>query len=438
MILTVLMAAFPFLSVAEVVEDVLRVPGATAYIEPLNRRVRVRQRGVSEWSSAEDKVVWYGKLQVAGKCSIKVLASAPVGERREYSLAVSAVGAATPLNTCGATATGEEAVDFGDFSIPSPGFYRFELSGIRRTGATFGLIQALELSGPPAKNAQFNLTERRNAASVHLWYPTPQDAEIRWFYNEVTVRTEPLFSYYMACGFHRGYFGVQVNSPSERRIIFSVWDSGDEAVDRDKVNPDDRVQLIAKGEGVVAHGFGNEGTGGHSHLVYPWKRDVTYRFLVSAEPAGSHTVFAGYFFFPERNSWGLIASFKAPKDGGYLRGLYSFDENFVGSNGQEKRVAEFGNPWVQLSNGQWRELTEAKFTHDGHGRQHRRDYEAVVRDGRFVLQTGGFEAGRIRYGDTLKRPANQRPPEIELEGPGITPNRDGPKPAQGAVQRDPG
>lgn len=30
--------------------------------------------------------------------------------------------------------------------------------------------------------------------------------------------------YYMACGWHRGYLGMQVNSPTERRIIFSVRD----------------------------------------------------------------------------------------------------------------------------------------------------------------------------------------------------------------------
>ena len=45
----------------------------------------------------------------------------------------------------------------------------------------------------------------------------------------------PLWTYFEACGWHRGYFGMQVNSPTERRIIFSVWDSGREAVDRGKV-----------------------------------------------------------------------------------------------------------------------------------------------------------------------------------------------------------
>ena len=68
----------------------------------------------------------------------------------------------------------------------------------------------------------------------------------------MTVKTDPVGSYYMACGFRRGYFGIQVNSPTERRIIFSVWDSGTEAVDRSKVSAEDRVQLMGKGEGVVA------------------------------------------------------------------------------------------------------------------------------------------------------------------------------------------
>ena len=30
-------------------------------------------------------------------------------------------------------------------------------------------------------------------------------------------------SYFMANGFAEGYFGIQVNSETERRILFSVW-----------------------------------------------------------------------------------------------------------------------------------------------------------------------------------------------------------------------
>ena len=69
------------------------------------------------------------------------------------------------------------------------------------------------------------------------------------FYNEVTIPkdADPIYSYYMACGFARGYFGIQVNSPTERRVIFSVWDAGKEAIDRNKVNDDNKGKINGKG-----------------------------------------------------------------------------------------------------------------------------------------------------------------------------------------------
>jgi len=56
---------------------------------------------------------------------------------------------------------------------------------------------------------------------------------------------------------------------------------------------------MAKGENVFADDFGNEGTGGHSHLVYNWKAGETYKFLVTAatDSAGNTTSYAGYFIF---------------------------------------------------------------------------------------------------------------------------------------------
>jgi hypothetical protein len=221
----------------------------------------------------------------------------------------------------------------------------------------------------------------------------------------------------MACGFARGYFGIQVNSPSERRVIFSVWDSGNEAIDRSKVAPDNQVQLLAKGETVIADSFGNEGTGGHSHLVYAWKKKQTYRFLVRAEPdqATKHTIYSGYFFFPEKNAWGLVARFRAPKDGNTLSGLYSFSENFGGDNGNLLRRAEFGNAWVQSASGIWTPLTEARFTYDATGRAgDRTDYSAgVTKSGNFYLAHGGFEANGVALGAVFTRPKNaQKPPEL--------------------------
>ncbi len=216
-----------------------------------------------------------------------------------------------------------------------PGYQKFTLESFNAAGKSAGNLQTLMLDGPATADAHFNLKSRRNAASVHLAYPTTGITNIDAFYCEVTATETPLWTYFEACGWHRGYFGMQVNSPTERRIIFSVWDSGNEAVSRSKVGEADRVTLIAKGDGVNAGDFGNEGTGGHSHLVYDWKTGEKQRFLVTAKIAdATHTIYSGYWFHPGQKKWMLISSWKAPKDGQYLHGLYSFCENFGGSNGQ--------------------------------------------------------------------------------------------------------
>lgn len=361
-------------------ESPLRVPAFTAYEE----------QGVT---------VWYGELKQAGPLTLDL-------EGRQGELFIEKVPAAGIRTPSG---VGKRLVGAKETVTVTPGYWRFTVRG---------KAEALLLSGPAAKDAHFNLKERKNAASVHLSYALDKDIKAEWFYNEVTVRTEPLHSYYMACGFRRGYFGIQVNSPTERRIIFSIWDSGNEGVDRSKVADEDQVKLLAKGEGVVASGFGNEGTGGHSHLVYPWKKDTTYKFLVHAQPVhvggGQQTIYSGYFWFPEKRSWGLIARFRAPKDGSYLSGLYSFNENFWGDNGQLLRLAEFGPSWVRTSDGKWQELAAASFSCDATGRaQDRLDFAAgVAKSGRWYLSNGGFVKNGIAYKDPLPpRTLHGKPPE---------------------------
>ncbi len=272
------------------------------------------------------------------------------------------------------------------------------------------------LDGPASKDAHFNLDPRRNAASVHLFYPTPKDAQVAMFYNEVTAVEDPVATYYMACGFTRGYFGMQVNSLKERRIIFSIWDAGtgQNAKDRSSVSADNQTKLIAKGPGVEAGVFGNEGTGGHSHLVYPWKTGEAQKFVVTAKPDGEHTTYSGFWFHPEKKAWMLIASFRAPKDGQYLRGLYSFSENFAGQNGHLQRKALYGPQWIATADGKWTELTQATFSHDGTGKANRLDRFMGVEEGNFFLSQGGFVEGYTEMRQPFDRPATGTPPKLAL------------------------
>jgi hypothetical protein len=371
------------------------IPAHAAYAEPNPDGIRIDERPVTTgWRSAKDSLVWYGEAGAKGTSTFRVHLKEAVAGR--LSLTVGKT-----RRTVDASGT---AIDFGTFDV-AKGPVQVALSTDRAPGPQ---VKGLEASS----DIRWTTSKRRNAASVHFRWPTPKEADIRWFYNEAAMITDPIWSYTMACGFARGYFGMQVNSPTERRIIFSVWDAGNEAVDRNKVADENRVQLVAKGEGVVADSFGNEGTGGHSHLVYPWQTGKTLRFLVGCRPEGDKTLYAGYFMAPGDKAWRLVAAFRAPKDGQPLRSLYSFSENFWGSNGQQWRESAFGNGWVGLADGTWQPLTTATFTTDGHGRDERWDFDGFLRGNRFHLRHGGFRSGTAKYGAALTLPKAPRMPKI--------------------------
>ncbi|HEX3134514.1 MAG TPA: DUF5077 domain-containing protein, partial [Planctomycetota bacterium] len=220
-------------------ESSLVVPAFTAYIQPDPNGLKVSEKsGVDGWSDAKQQIAWHGHFPNAGVLIATVSVALPAGQTSTLHLDVD--GQTKSIQVTGA---GDEPIGVAvdGLTLHASGWHHFVLTGVEKSGTTFGRVVALDLGGPASIDARFNRKPRRNAASVHLGYPLPKDATVTAFYNEVTVRTDPLWSYYMACGFSRGYFGIQVNSPTERRVIFSVWDSGNEAVDRKKVDDENRV-----------------------------------------------------------------------------------------------------------------------------------------------------------------------------------------------------
>ncbi len=416
--------------------DSLTIPGCTAYADPNPEPegLRISERsGLKGWSDPSEKISWFGEIKTPGRMDCAVALRLPADAVSKLRLTVSPTPALTKLlsRTAGevralpaaqsheASARGQGGervvVSFGSFEIGT-GYQRFTLESLNPPGQPAGDLESLLLSGPPAADAHFNLKPRRNAASVHLAYPvnwTNVDA----FYCEVTAVDDPVWTFYMACGWHRGYFGMQVNGATERRIIFSVWDSGNEAVDRDKVEAENRVRLVAKGEGVYAGDFGNEGTGGHSHLNFMWKTGEKQRFYITAKPAGTnHVSFSGYYFRPDKREWMLISSWDAPKECGHLRGLHSFSENFGGANGHLRRKALYGNQWVHLANGEWHELTTASFSHDPTGRSDRLDRFMEVEGNQFFLSHGGYIPGTTKFGEKFTRmPVGKPPADVVLQ-----------------------
>jgi FKBP-type peptidyl-prolyl cis-trans isomerase len=387
------------------------IPGNTGYAIPAesySEKLFSSENGLQNWINTKQQVNYFFHVRNPGVLQIKINAkNAFSGSVINLSINGKDFKVAIPKSTI------FRLLNVGSLSIKDTGFYQISISGTKQTNNTIADIQSIELLGTAAKEIHANQKPRRNAASVHLKYPLEDSIKATTFYNEITVPigADIVHSYYMACGFSRGYFGIQVNSPIERRIIFSVWDAGKEAIDRNKVADSNKVQLLAKGENVFADGFGNEGTGGHSHLVYNWRAGEKYQLMVTALPDSTSTIYTGYFFVPELQKWKLIASFKAPQDGETLRKLYSFNENFVGVNGQLERKAFFGNQWIQQENGRWMELTKAHFSYDATGKARDRiDYGGGVENGQFYLRNGGFKESNAQFGDLFERAAtNQRP-----------------------------
>lgn len=216
----------------------------------------------------------------------------------------------------------------------------------------------------------------RRGPSVHLSYQLPSEKPITYAYSEITVPVgqDPIGSYFMANGFGEGYFGFQVNSETERRVLFSVW-SPFHTDNPAEIPDEDRVVTLAKGKAVHAQDFGNEGSGGQSYLIYPWKSGATYRFLTEVKPDGEGaTRYSSWFGDQDTGQWQLIASFRRPKTNKHLTGFHSFLESFAPTYGHIERSAHYGNQWVVDTDGVWHEVTQARFTGDAtaHGR-HRLD-----------------------------------------------------------------
>lgn len=243
---------------------------------------------------------------------------------------------------------------------------------------TLLLVAAAAIRLPAAENP-------RAARSVHLLYAAP---EATAYYNEMTIQESVPGSYFMACGFTRGYFGLQELGDGRKIALFSVWDPGDQN-DPNRVAADRRVEVLSHGSNVTVRRFGGEGTGGQSLLPFHWHRDLSYRFLVTARSENGKTTFRGQLFDPVTTNWLEMATFRTLTDGHALRDPHSFVEDFRrdGRSVQERRVAFYGNGWVQRrDDGRWMPLTRARFSADGNVHTNICARAAV---NHFELATGG-------------------------------------------------
>lgn len=389
--------------------------------------------GLANWSSAGAVVDTYVRFGKTGQLTLSARLRVPTGKSR---IRVTVGAQSKEFDIAGSTLAEHRLGEWRIETLSTPGestpgvatpggYVKISLQGVRKTGATYAEVTYLGIGGEVVdgqtafvRNNEGNFYYwGRRGPSVHLRYPVPAEQPVEWFYNEITVPTgnDVIGSYYMANGFGEGYFGMQVNSATERRILFSVW-SPFQTDDPKQIPENQKIRLDRKGPDVVTNEFGNEGSGGQSFLRYNWQAGQTYAFLLRGQPGtDGYTTYTAYFRPVGVGSWRLIASFRRPQTNTYLKSLYSFLENFVPNTGNVQREAEFGNAWARTREGQWIELNQVQFTGDNTARKSfRMDYAGgLSASGRFFLRNCGFFDRYTPLRSDFTRPARSVAPAID-------------------------
>lgn len=407
-----------------------KLNGGRAYAHPFVSSgvgLSTSERGnLSNWTKAERKAVWY-IYQQKGAYELSYVMNLTKGSTRNFNITCTQTNGteleAPVSNEFSYTGTGNpDTVLALNINIPITGYYRYELESKDVAGSI--TISALSFKGisVPGNSiaAAPHTTDYLSSPSVHLNFSssTVPSATYNWFYQEILVPEgyDPLASYYMAIGFSGGYCGIQTNSNTERRVLFSVWDQ----IDADAYKKagltlpkDSLVTLVDKALYTQANGFGNEGTGGQSYVGTnrrdTWTTGVPVKILynkriqnmpklngVGEKPTA---VISAWYKASEEEGWRYIATWRRPYVSSYDTGFHSFLENYGWTNGHLPRKAYYYNTFGRnVSTGQWVNFNKASFSHTDGSTGQRVDYEQGVAEEeptKFYMLSGGYNKTKL-------------------------------------------
>lgn len=406
------------------------VPANKAYAEPFttgNPGVSVpvgwpeTRKSVSRWKDPQRSVVWY-LYQKKGKYDLSFALQVKERKKLEFELKVSEcyeLGLKPQKRKLKIEGTGSNDTIFATaVDIPETGYYRYELKPLTPPDDAITIHSLLFNAYTP--DAQVNHTDYQSSPSVHLSFRTtaPTTRSYDWIYEEILVPegSDPLATYYMSLGFYRGYMGIQTNSETERRVLFSVWDSKDADHDATMVAAD-FVSLVDKDSKTTVNSFGNEGTGGQSYVkTADWKTGKPVKFLMNVRRVENNTVLlSAWYSVSDEAGWQYVATWRAPHEQRMFDGFYSFIENYGYTNGQYPRKAYYYNAWgKEDATGKWVNFNKVGFSHTDGKEGQRVDYEQGVAPefpDRFYMASGGYTP-TVKRADEVQ--LSQTPPALDL------------------------
>jgi hypothetical protein len=380
----------------------------------------ITNEGISNWTNPEEYFTVYFRVSKPGMVRISIDEPLSIDGKSVLEFGIKKKSKRIKFDE-----SKKHPILIGEWKIKDTGYVALTIKGISKTKNNFPSISNLTIGGSaiqgktafvPNNEGNFFYWGRRGP-SVHLNYQVPEKINAEWYYNEITVPVgqDIIGSYYMANGFGEGYFGIQVNSEKERRVLFSVW-SPFETDDPKSIPESHKIKMLKKGTDVKTGEFGNEGSGGQSYLKYNWKAGNTYKFLLRGAPQNNNTTtYTAYFFAPELDKWLLIASFNRPQTNTYLKRFHSFLENFIPEQGDKSRKVLFNNQWYCDDKGNWFEIESARFTTDNTGNKgYRMDYSGGLDKDSFYLKDGGFFNDYTKTQSIFTRPLGQHKPNIDF------------------------
>ncbi|WP_081852614.1 DUF3472 domain-containing protein [Prevotella sp. 10(H)] len=376
---------------------------------------------VSQWTDKEKSVVWY-LYQKEGVYDFYLDNEVAKGKKIAFDLNISEcydLGFNAINKKVELRGTGEYNLQFcTGITIPKTGYYRYELKPISDPANAITIRSLIFNSFKP--EGQVNHTDYQSSPSVHINFSStsPTTKKYDWLYEEIIVPEggDPLATFYMAIGFYRGYFGIQTNSDTERRVLFSIWDSKDAENDK-SINASDYVTLVDKDEATTVNSFGGEGTGGQSYVkTADWKTGKPVKFLLNVLPQKNNSVVLSAWYSVDNGPWNYVASWRAPHEKRYFDGFHSFLENYGYTNGQLRREAYYYNAWGhEAESEKWINFNKVRFSNTDGKEGQRVDYEQGVSPkypDRFYMSSGGYTP-TIKTADEM--PLSVTPPQIDIK-----------------------
>jgi hypothetical protein len=408
-----------------------KLKGGRGYVVPFvnsNAGLSMAENGdLTGWTNKDRKAVWY-LYQQKGIYNMGFRLTLTNNSTRNFKITCTradAEGFSPLIEEFSYTGLGKNDTVrvLNNMNIPATGYYRYELESKNTTGSiTINELIFEGITTPEQARAASapHTTDYLSSPSVHLNYSratSSKSNDYDWLYQEVMAPTgfTPTATYWEAIGFTGGYFGMQANSDTERRILFSIWDQ----VDTDKytknglpipeATKDSLVSLVDKADYTKANGFGNEGTGGQSYVganrLDTWKDSVTVKFLMNIRRDTIVSTITGkkkpcliltaWYKAYDEEGWRYVASWRRPFASTYFSNSGSFIENFGWANGHLPRKGYYFNTFAhENSTGKWVHLNSTYGTHtDDQTIGQRIDYEHNVAPEdptKFYLLSGGY------------------------------------------------